>query len=71
MATKKTEDMIKFLKQFNNSIVKFFAYLAKEHPKKFFTFLFAVLVTITLIVNKSHLSKLPYVGKFFIEEKSK
>lgn len=71
MTTKKTEDMIKFLKQFNNSVIKFFAYLAKEHPKKFFSFLFATLLVIAVIANKSHLSKLPYVGKFFIEGKSK
>ena len=68
MARKKTTAQEKYLAQFNNGIVRFFAYWLRYKTKEFMAVIIMLLLSAIIILTKEDLRQLPFVKKLFSTE---
>ena len=69
--SKKTDEQIKYLKQYNNGIVKLIAYGLKYKTKEFLAVIIMILITIIIVLKKEDLKQLPYIKKLFSQDVKK
>ena len=69
--SKKTDEQIKYLKQYNNGIVKLIAYGLKYKTKEFLAVIIMILLTIIIVLKKEDLKQLPYIKKLFSQDVKK
>ena len=71
MASKRSDEQLKYLKQYNNGIVKLIAYGLKYRTKEFMAVIIMILLTFIIVLKKEDLKQLPFVKKIFAGDKKK